>query len=100
MSTDAARDEKYDSDPEAIEWARTRIQHLIDRMDKFEKQAQERGSDPERWRMIANLLRSELLGSGTGCVIAAFDTRLPAFAPAIARAMARQTPVQQDGSQS
>jgi hypothetical protein len=69
----------YDRDPAALAWARAKIQREIDRMVDFERQATERGtSDPKRWRMFGNLLRRQFIG-GQGCVIAAFDERLPQY---------------------
>lgn len=69
---------RYDTDPDALAWARARVQHQIDRFRRFEAQARERG-DEERasqWRKYANLLQMDFIG-GEGCVIAAFDERRP-----------------------
>lgn len=86
---------KYDSDPEALEWARGKVQHVIDKMERFERQAAERGdSDPRQWRKIANILRMELVG-GKGCVIAPFDWRLPDFVAALTDASAAPTPAEE-----
>jgi len=68
---------RFDDDPEALAWARSKVQRQIDRMTDFERQARERGgSDPEQWRRFRYLLESSFIG-GSGCVIAAFDERLP-----------------------
>jgi hypothetical protein len=68
---------RYDSDPEALAWAREKIQRRIEHYRKFERQAAERGtSDPDSWRRIAWAMERDFIG-GEGCVIAAFDERLP-----------------------
>lgn len=75
---------KYDTDPEALAWARSKVQPLIDKMRRFEQQATESGeTDPAQWRKIANVIESHLIG-GSGCVIAQFDERMPTFAPILA----------------
>lgn len=71
----------YDRDPDALAWARTKIQREVDRLRDWERTAKDRG-DGERamqWRKMANLLNMRFIG-GTGCVIAAFDERKPAYA--------------------
>ena len=75
---------KYDTDPEALAWARSKVQPLIDKMRRFEQHATESGeTDPAQWRKIANVIESHLIG-GSGCVIAQFDERMPTFAPILA----------------
>lgn len=70
---------KYDRDPEALAWAREKVEGLVCKMKKFEQQALENGTtDPKQWRRIANILQMELIG-GDGCVVARFDHRLPEF---------------------
>lgn len=67
----------FDRDPEALAWARAKVQHEIDRMVSFERQAAETGTtDPAQWRRFSGMLRRSFIG-GEGCVIAAFDERLP-----------------------
>ena len=68
----------FDRDPEALAWARRKIQNEIDRADKFVTDAKKiRNEKAEStWRIIGNHLRRSFIG-GTGCVIAAFDERLP-----------------------
>lgn len=68
----------FDRDPEALAWARRKIQNVIDRADKFVADAKRvRNEQAERtWRVIGNHLRRSFIG-GTGCVIAAFDERRP-----------------------
>lgn len=71
----------YDRDPEALAWARAKVQREIDKLRDFERQCTDRG-DAEKaaqWRKMRNLLAMRFIG-GTGCVIAAFDERRPAFA--------------------
>lgn len=69
---------RFDADPEAIAWARAKIEHAIDRAEELEKHNRGTGSPEwaERWRITAKFMRMKLLG-GQGCVIAAFDDRLP-----------------------
>lgn len=71
---------KYDRDPEALAWARGHVERVIEKYRRFESEARDRG-DAERasqWRKFANLLQMELVG-GQGCVITAFDERLPSL---------------------
>jgi hypothetical protein len=81
---------KYDTDPEALAWARERVQGLIDKMRRFEEQAKHAVPDaPDRarqWRVFGNLLESDFIG-GSGCVIAAFDERMVQLAPILAEAI-------------
>lgn len=64
----------YDLDPDAIEWARGKVQWLIDKADRFADQG---GENAEQWRRLARIVHMQLLGSGEGCVITPLDTRLP-----------------------
>ncbi len=69
---------KFDSDPEAIAWAREKILRAVGQAEQFEQHNRDTGSLEwaERWRITAKFMRQKLLG-GKGCVIAAFDERLP-----------------------
>lgn len=69
---------RFDTDPEAIAWAREKIQRAVQQAEQFEKHNRETGSPEwaERWRITAQFMQRKLLG-GKGCVIAAFDERLP-----------------------
>lgn len=69
---------RFDRDPEALEWARGKVQHTVDKFRRFEQQARDRGTfdGDNQWRKFANLLEMELIG-GEGCVITGFDSRLP-----------------------
>jgi hypothetical protein len=69
---------KYDADPEALAWARGRVEAFIERLERFKAQAEGRGDEElaKRWRMTAWLVEREFIG-GEGCVIAAFDERRP-----------------------
>lgn len=69
---------RFDTDPAAIAWARGKIQHAVERAEQFQKHNTDTGSPEwaERWRITAAYMRRTLLG-GKGCVIAAFDERLP-----------------------
>lgn len=69
---------RFDSDPDAIAWARGKIQQYVERAELFEKHAREAHNleMAAHWRITAAYMRRTLLG-GRGCVIAAFDERLP-----------------------
>lgn len=79
-------DSKFDLDPEALAWARAKVQGFIDKMRDFEEQAKHGDPySPERerqWRVFGNIAESHFIG-GKGCVIAAFDERLPSILPAL-----------------
>ena len=77
----AYRPSPYDQDPEAIAWARAKVQAEIDRADQFATQAAARNlpDTAERWAYTARYLRRVFLGSDGGCVMGRFDTRLPAL---------------------
>ena len=78
----------YDRDPAALAWARTKIQHEIDRLNHFHTSAKAAGNDEqaEMWRRMANHLRRTLIG-GSGCTIGAFDERLPDLRRAVDNAL-------------
>jgi len=68
---------RYDRDPEAIAWARGKIQATIDRYVAFAERAAADGSAQHAamLRRIAAEVRRDLLGRGH--VIGSFDERLP-----------------------
>lgn len=75
---------RFDSDPEALAWARARVEKHLDRLDQ--NAALATGMSGERWKGAANasrFLRRALVGDG-GCVYGAFDERLPDIAGALA----------------
>ena len=75
---------KYDIDPEALAWARARVQQYLDRLADFEQQAKTKG-DPITQHScgVARLLAERhFLGDG-GCTIGVFDERLPEMAKAV-----------------
>lgn len=69
---------KYEIDPEALAWGRAKAQRLVDRLAALERQATQAGNqdDAKQWRVAAHLVTKYLIGT-SGCVIAAFDERLP-----------------------
>lgn len=76
-----ALDARFALDPDALAWARGKVERLRDKYRRFEIQARERG-DTElaaQWRKFANLLEMELIG-GKGCTITPFDERRPSLA--------------------
>jgi hypothetical protein len=68
----------FDSDPEALAWARSKIQGRADRYAEWEQKARDEGDEDKamRWRRLKNMLHMDFIG-GEGCVIAGFDERLP-----------------------
>lgn len=80
----ASKYSKFDFDPEALEWARNRVEQVRDKWRKFEKDAAAKGDNEAmmRARRVANLMQMELIG-GSGCVITAFDWRLPTMLEAL-----------------
>ena len=72
----------YDTDPLALEWARAKVEHEIVRAREMQRQGAEIGIDATLWANYEHLLRDALIG-GEGCVVAAFDRRLPDLIPAI-----------------
>lgn len=74
----------YDSDPEALEWARGKVEAVMAKLQRFERQSAERG-DPDlsrQWRKFRNMLAMEFIG-GEGCTIARFDRRMPTMVEAL-----------------
>ena len=71
---------RFDSDPDALAWARQKIQREIDRFADWERRATEKGNPDQamQWRKMKNMLVRQFVGTG-GCVIAGFDERLPAY---------------------
>ena len=69
---------RFDSDREAIAWAREKIQRAIAQAEQLEQHTRDAGATEwaERWRLTGEFMRAKLLGR-KGCVIAAFDERLP-----------------------
>lgn len=84
MPEQTARYSRFDHDPEALAWARTKVQAEIDRCRKFADQADAAHNTEqfELWRRQGNWLERTFIGDGS-CVIARFDERLPALAKAI-----------------
>lgn len=79
---------RYDQDPEALAWARAKVQAEIDRAEKFVAQATAQGATEgaEFWRRHALHLHRAFIG-GEGCVFGRFDERLPRFARAVDKAL-------------
>lgn len=88
-------DDRFDRDPEALAWARGRVQRHIDKLARWEQQATEQGKteQAEHWRRVRTYLVRSFIG-GEGCVVAAFDERLPEHCALMDRAM----PVGKDGA--
>lgn len=77
---DEERALRFDSDPDALAWARARVQQRIDHYQRFELDDLNDGNTDRatQWRVVANCMDRDFIG-GEGCVIAAFDERLPSF---------------------
>jgi hypothetical protein len=70
----------FDRDPAALAWARTKVQEYLDRLGDFERQATEQGDPITRHgcEVARHLAERHFIGDG-GCVIGAFDERLPSI---------------------
>lgn len=75
---------RFDSDPDAIEWASGKVKRLIERAERFEKHSNESGklTLAGHWHLAAAFMRQTMIG-GEGCVVAAFDARLPKWVQAV-----------------
>jgi hypothetical protein len=75
---------RFDHDPEAVAWARAKVEHEIDRLTRWRDQAKAEGKtdQAQTWRRIAAYLHRHFVG-GEDCVVAAFDERLPEWADEI-----------------
>lgn len=76
----AVTERRFDRDPEALAWARGHVERVAAKYEAFETRDRESG-DEERalqWHKYVSLLHREFIG-GTGCVITAFDERLPSL---------------------
>jgi hypothetical protein len=62
----------YDADPDALAWARGKVQFYVDKARRF---ARTSNDNAEQWHRIANILEMWLLPSDEGCVIGPFDSR-------------------------
>jgi hypothetical protein len=71
---------RYDTDPDALAWARIRVQHQLDRLAGFEEHATQSGkTDLAHGLSMARRSTAQLLLSGEGGVVGAFDARRPAM---------------------
>jgi hypothetical protein len=79
---------RFDRDPEALAWARAKVQHEIDRCAQFHQSAATAGKaeQGEMWRRLGNRMKRVFIG-GEGCTIAAFDERLPEWTRALDKAI-------------
>jgi hypothetical protein len=84
---------RYDTDPDALAWARTRVQHQLDRLAAFEARAAETGkTELAAGLSMARRSTQQLLLGGEGCVVGAFDERRPVmFAAATPATPSRAT---------
>jgi hypothetical protein len=77
---DAERGRTYGSDPEALAWARERVEKALARVEDMAAHLTERGEldKAEGYRGAAWRIRSLLIG-GEGCSVASFDGRMADF---------------------
>lgn len=68
----------YSRDPEALAWAREKVAKQIDFIGEMADHLTEKGEADraDGYRQAAERMRSMLIG-GSGCVVGAFDERLP-----------------------
>lgn len=78
MTADLSR---YDTDPDALAWARAKAGQVESRWRKFSDDARQSGDsrNADLWAWLANGVSGELLGRG--CVIGAFDERRAGLPP-------------------
>jgi hypothetical protein len=81
-------DDRFDRDPEALAWARAKVQHHIDKLARWEQQAadQDKREQADHWRRVRSYMERSLIG-GQGCTVAAFDERLPEHRAMLDRAV-------------
>ena len=74
------RDRKYGSDPEALAWARERIEKALARVEDMAAHLADKGQadKADGYRGAAWRVRSLLIG-GEGCSVGAFDPRMVDF---------------------
>ena len=79
MSNDE-RDRLYGSDPDALAWARERVEKALGRVEDMADHLAGKGQDDkaEGYRGAAWRVRSLLVG-GEGCSVGAFDERMADF---------------------
>jgi hypothetical protein len=67
----------YDSDPEALAWARAKVQREVARCRHYHRTATDAGdaTQADMWRRLANRM-DRVLVNGDGTDLAAFDARL------------------------
>jgi len=67
----------YDTDPEALAWARAKIEFEIARCNNRREQAKDRRdtTTAEHWRRTSGYLRRRFITRSEGAGLAAFDER-------------------------
>lgn len=78
---------RFDRDPEALAWARTKVQAYIDQLAEWEEQAKEREAGAKATGIAVSRLLAQRRLLGGGCVIGAFDERMPDYAKTIDNAL-------------
>jgi hypothetical protein len=72
---------RFDRDPDALAWARSKVAGIEARYREYAESADRAGkpAEAEMWRYMANGFRHALIGDGS--VIAAFDERRAGLPP-------------------
>lgn len=78
---------RYDYDPEALAWARAKVQSYIDQLARWEQEAKEREAAAKALGLGAARVLAQRHFLGGGCTIGGFDERLPDFARAVDSAL-------------
>lgn len=74
---------KFDRDPEALAWARAKVQTYIDQLERWQEEANERGAAAKALGFGTARLLAQRHFIGGGCIIGAFDERRPDIARAL-----------------
>lgn len=74
---------QFDRDPEALAWARTKVQDYIDQLARWQEEANERGAAAKALGFGSARILAQRHFIGGGCVIGAFDERRPDIARAL-----------------
>jgi hypothetical protein len=80
----AADFSKFDCDPDALAWARAKIEQYVTRLADFEQQCAANGDEASVrcFRVVQQHITRHFVGD-RGCVIGVFDERLPQFAKSV-----------------
>lgn len=74
---------RFDRDPEALAWARAKVQDYIDQLERWQEEANIRGAAAKALGFGTARLLAQRHFIGGGCIIGAFDERCPDIARAL-----------------